>query len=385
MTRIGVWSIGARGSVATTAVLGALAVGAGAAEPTGCVTERPEFADANLPGIGDLVFAGHDVRGTHLVKSAEPLARSGVLPPHLPEAFAEELGAVDRRIRKGLEPRPEGFSRRHADALEEDIRAFAEAESLERVVVVDVSSTEPTPRPTSELTDPDLLEAALDAGTARIPASSVYAYAALRAGCSFVEFTPNAGPRPPALAALAERMGAPWAGSDGKTGETLVKSALAPMFAARALRVRSWSSTNLLGGGDGRTLDDPESNDNKSSSKARGLEHLLGHPVDGPLHIDYVPDLGDTKTAWDHVSFEGFLGARMTLQFTWSGYDSALAAPLVLDLARLTAHAHRTGRVGPVPELGFFFKDPAASDVHGLSEQWRALTAWCGGEEGGRR
>lgn len=385
MTRIGVWSVGARGSVATTAVLGALAVRAAAAEPIGCVTERPEFADADLPGIGDLVFAGHDVRGTHLVKSAEPLARSGVLPPHLPEAFAEELGEVDRRIRKGLEPRSEGYSRRHADALEEDIRAFAEAESLERVVVVDVSSTEPTPRPSPELADPDLLEAALDAGTARVPASSVYAYAALRAGCSFVEFTPNAGPRPPALATLAERLGLPWAGSDGKTGETLVKSALAPMFAARALRVRSWSSTNLLGGGDGRTLDDPESNDNKSSSKTRGLEHLLGHPVDGPLHIDYVPDLGDTKTAWDHVSFEGFLGARMTLQFTWSGYDSALAAPLVLDLARLTAHAHRTGRVGPVPELGFFFKDPAASDVHGLSEQWRTLTAWCAGDGGGRR
>lgn len=385
MTRIGVWSVGARGSVATTAALGALAVRAGAAEPIGCVTERPEFADADLPGIGDLVFAGHDVRGAHLVKSAEPLARSGVLPPHLPEAFAEELGEVDRRIRKGLEPRSEGYSRRHADALEEDIRAFAEAESLERVVVVDVSSTEPTPRPSPELADPDLLEAALDAGTARVPASSVYAYAALRAGCSFVEFTPNAGPRPPALATLAERLGLPWAGSDGKTGETLVKSALAPMFTARALRVRSWSSTNLLGGGDGRTLDDPESNDNKSSSKARGLEHLLGHPVDGPLHIDYVPDLGDTKTAWDHVSFEGFLGARMTLQFTWSGYDSALAAPLVLDLARLTAHAHRTGRVGPVPELGFFFKDPAASDVHGLSEQWRTLTAWCAGDGGGRR
>ncbi|MBR8740970.1 inositol-3-phosphate synthase [Nocardiopsis sp. MG754419] len=385
MTRIGVWLVGARGSVATTAVLGAMAVRAGAAEPTGCVTERPEFAGAGLPGIGDLVFAGHDVHGTHLAKSAEPLARSGVLPPHLPEVFAEELGAVDRRIRRGLEARPEGFARHHADALEADLRAFAEAEDLERVVVVDVSSTEPPPPPSPELADPDLLEAALDAGTARVPASSVYAYAALRAGCSFVEFTPNAGPRAPAVAALAERLGLPWAGSDGKTGETLVKSALAPMFAARALRVRSWSATNLLGGGDGRTLADPESNSNKSASKARGLEALLGHPVDGPLHIDYVPDLGDAKTAWDHVSFEGFLGARMTLQFTWSGYDSALAAPLVLDLARLSAHAHRTGRVGAVPELGFFFKDPAASDVHGLAEQWRALTAWCGGEEGGRR
>jgi hypothetical protein len=124
-------------------------------------------------------------------------------------------------------------------------------------------------------------------------------------------------------------------------------------------------------------LADPASNSNKTASKARGLEHLLGHPVDGPLHIDYVPDLGDAKTAWDHVSFEGFLGARMSLQFTWSGYDSALAAPLVLDLARLAAHAHRTGRVGVVPELGFFFKDPAGSGEHRLASQWDALTDWC--------
>ncbi|GAB3734704.1 inositol-3-phosphate synthase [Nocardiopsis nanhaiensis] len=385
MTRIGVWLVGARGSVATTAVLGALAVRAGAAERTGCVTERPEFAGADLPELGDLVFGGHDVSSTHLAKSAEPLARSGVIPPHLPEAFEEELDAVDRRIRKGLEPRPEGLGRCHVDRLEHDLRAFAEREAVERVVVIDLSSTEPPPAQAAELAEADLLEAALDAGTARVPASSAYAYAALRAGCSFVEFTPNAGPRPAALAALAERLGLPWAGSDGKTGETLVKSALAPMFASRALRVRSWSSTNLLGGGDGATLADPDSNDSKTSSKARGLEHMLGHPVDGPLHIDYVPDLGDAKTAWDHVSFEGFLGTRMTLQFTWSGYDSALAAPLVLDLARLAAHAHRTGRVGPVPELGFFFKDPAGSGVHGLAEQWRALTEWCAAPDGGER
>ncbi|MEU3210486.1 inositol-3-phosphate synthase [Nocardiopsis alba] len=385
MTRIGVWSIGARGSVATTAVLGALAVRAGAVEPIGCVTERPEFAEAGLPGIGDLVFGGHDLHGTHLAKGAEPLAGAGAVPARLTEMFAEELGTVDRRIREGVETPAAGFSRRHVDSLERDLREFAEAESLERVVVVDLSGTEPPPAPAPELTDPGRLEEALDAGNARIPASSAYAYAALRAGCSFVEFTPNAGPRPPALSALAERLGLPWAGSDGKTGETLVKSALAPMFATRALRVRSWSSTNLLGGGDGRTLADPGSNDSKTSSKARGLEHLLGHPVDGPLHIDYVPDLGGTKVAWDHVSFEGFLGARTSLQFTWSGHDSALAAPLILDLARLTAHAHRTGRVGPVPELGFFFKDPAGGGPHGLAEQWRALTAWCSDDRGGLR
>ncbi|MFF8763882.1 inositol-3-phosphate synthase [Nocardiopsis dassonvillei] len=381
MTRVGVWLIGARGSVATTAVLGALAVRSGASGRTGCVTERPEFAPARLPGIGDLVFGGHDVSEIRLCKNAERLARAGVLPAHLPPAFADELDRAEHRLRRGLHTATAGVGRRDVDRLEADLREFAEREALERVVVVDLSSTEPRPEPHAEHTDADALEAALDAGTARIPASSAYAYAALRAGCAFVEFTPNTGPRLPALARLTERSGVPWAGCDGKTGETLVKSALAPMFAARALHVRSWSSLNLLGGGDGATLADPANAESKLASKARGLEHMLGHGPDGPLHIDYVPDLGDAKVAWDHVSFEGFLGARMTLQFTWSGYDSALAAPLVLDLARLTAHAHRRGRVGPLPELAFFFKDPVGTREHGLAEQWRALTSWCAAPE----
>jgi myo-inositol-1-phosphate synthase len=103
---------------------------------------------------------------------------------------------------------------------------------------------------------------------------------------------------------------------------------------------------------------------------------VLGQPVVEPLHIDYVPDLGDWKTAWDHVSFEGFLGVRMSLQFTWQGCDSALAAPLVLDLARLAARAHELGAVGPLGELGFFFKDPVATQEHRLEAQFDALCGW---------
>ena len=139
----------------------------------------------------------------------------------------------------------------------------------------------------------------------------------------------------------------PWGGSDGKTGETLVKSVLAPMFAARSLRVRSWAGTNLLGGGDGGTLADPQAMESKARSKARGLEAMLGHPVDGPVHIDNIADLGDWKTAWDHLTFSGFLGTRMSMQFTWQGCDSSLAAPLVIDLARLADLALRRDEVGP--------------------------------------
>jgi myo-inositol-1-phosphate synthase len=147
------------------------------------------------------------------------------------------------------------------------------------------------------------------------------------------------------------------------------------MFASRALRVLAWSGTNLLGGGDGATLADPAAARSKTTSKRRGLGAMLGGQPEGEVRIDYVPALGQWKTAWDHIAFEGFLGARMTAQFTWHGCDSALAAPLVLDLARLLAAAHRAGVSGPVPELGFFFKDPVGGP-HALAEQYAALRAF---------
>jgi myo-inositol-1-phosphate synthase len=151
---------------------------------------------------------------------------------------------------------------------------------------------------------------------------------------------------------------------------------LAPMFAQRALNVLSWSGTNLLGGGDGATLADPGAASSKNASKQQVLSQNLGREVDGEVHIDYVPALGDWKTAWDHVLFEGFLGARMTLQLTWQGCDSALAAPLVLDLARLTGKACRDGVAGPVAEFGFFFKDPVGAGAHDLATQYAALREW---------
>jgi myo-inositol-1-phosphate synthase len=140
--------------------------------------------------------------------------------------------------------------------------------------------------------------------------------------------------------------------------------------------VHAWSGTNLLGGGDGATLADPHAAESKSVSKERVLTELLGGEVPGEVHIDYVDPLGDWKTAWDHVMFSGFLGVRMTLQFTWQGCDSALAAPLVLDLARLSALALERGHVGAMPFLGFYFKDPIESCEHALTRQYDELVRW---------
>lgn len=358
--RTGVWFVGARGSVATTAVAGCAAVTAGLHPPTGMVTETAPFADSGLPALSSLVFGGHDTASCPLPKRAEALTLAGVLPHGLPSAVGAELAAADREIRQGG---PQAGDTRSDEeiitAFTEDLTDFTRRTGVARTVVVNVSTTEPEPAPDAP----------------RLPASSLYAAAAVRAGCGYVNFTPSTGLRTAALLAAAEAGGIPHAGRDGKTGQTLLRSVLAPMFVQRALTVRAWSGTNLLGGGDGAALADPAAAAAKNAGKERVLADNLGTVPEGEVHIDDVPALGDWKTAWDHIAFDGFLGSRMILQTTWQGCDSALAAPLVIDLARLVARAHEAGLSGPLPELGFYFKDPDSGPA-ALAEQFDALLAF---------
>ncbi|MCA2214348.1 inositol-3-phosphate synthase [Jidongwangia harbinensis] len=371
--RTGIWLIGARGSVAVTATVGALAVRARLTDTTGCVTELPPLRVPSLPAWTDLVIGGHDVVTTPVLKKAEALAAAGVVPARLVAALHDELTAHENDLR----PLPSAATQGETAALiAADLTAFRRRYTLDTVVVVNVSTTEPAPHPHAAHDHLDTLADALRRSHPVLPASALAAYAAFTADCAYVEFTPSTGARLPALDELARRRGVPYAGCDGKTGETLVKSVLAPMFALRNLRVRSWSGLNLLGGGDGANLADPAANAAKVASKQRVLADALGYQPEGTSRIDYVEDIGDFKTAWDLVTFSGFLGTGMRLEFTWHGCDSALAAPLVLDLARLTAAAHRAGRSGPLPELGFFFKDPLGDGPSALAEQWAELTAF---------
>ncbi|WP_182619956.1 inositol-3-phosphate synthase [Promicromonospora sukumoe] len=382
--RTGIWFVGARGSVASTATLGLAAIAEGQSPPTGCVTAREPFASAGLPAFADLVVGGHDISAVTMTKRAECLVETGMIGPRLLAATHDALERADAEVRPGYDPRtahlqdgqePES-QQAVAERLAADIASFQERHELARVVVVDLSSTEPPVDPVPEHDDVDALLGALaDPARAVLPASSVSAYAAILAGAAYAAFTPSAGMNLPALTRLARDRGIPVAGQDGKTGQTWLRTVLAPAFAARGLKVLSWAGTNLLGGGDGATLADPDAVRSKLASKNRGLTALTGSDTT-PLHIDNVPDLGDTKVAWDHVHVEGFLGSRLTLQTTWSAHDSMLAAPLVLDLARLLALAHAAGISGPVPELGFFFKDPWGSDVHDAAEQARAVEEW---------
>lgn len=359
--RYGVWLVGARGSVATTAVVGCAAVAAGLHPPTGMVTETPDFAASGLPPLASLVFGGHDTVDCPLPKRAEHLAEGGVLPHGLPAAVHAELVAAEREIRPGgptLRDSDTGAARTDDDWIDvfaADIRDFTDRHHLAGAVVVNVASTEPAPV----------------AGA--LPPSSLYAAAALRAGCGYVNFTPSTGLHHPALAELAASAGVPYAGRDGKTGQTLLRSVLGPMFQQRALAVRAWSGTNLLGGGDGAALADPAAAAAKNAGKERVLADTLGAAPEGEVHIDDVPALGDWKTAWDHIAFDGFLGSRMILQTIWQGCDSALAAPLVLDLARLLLRAGQKGITGPLGDLGFYFKDPVGDGPASLGEQYTEL------------
>ncbi|MEW6221033.1 MAG: inositol-3-phosphate synthase [Thermodesulfobacteriota bacterium] len=388
-SRVGVWLIGARGAVATTVAVGALARARGLVDDAGLVTALPLFQTLGLPAVEDLVLGGCDIRSAPVLATAERLAGqlSGVRRDLLP-ALAAELAAHDRRLSPGIThnvgpaiarlvagPGPGPADIRAAlAAVTADLRRFREEGRLDRLVVINLASTEPLLADDPSHHDPELFRVRLAAGDGQaMRASTLYAWAALEEGCAFINFTPSNGALLPALVEHARQRRLPVMGNDGKTGETLVKSALAPLFASRNLPVLSWEGTNLLGNLDGAVLDDPEHRAAKVRSKDQVLPRILGYAPHTGVHIHFVPSLDDQKTAWDLIHFQGFLGARMSLQFTWQGYDSILAAPLVLDLARLAAYALARGEGGLLPHLACFFKDPLGVAEQRLVPQFALL------------
>jgi myo-inositol-1-phosphate synthase len=382
-----IWMIGTRGTVATTTAVGTIAVQSGLLPLEGVLTETAPFRSLSLPSVEGIEFGGCDLQPGNLGKAARACSSAvGVFPPGLLEPVAAELHGIriTRGILRGggraveaLAGEAGGAREMARDAIRRitrDLHAFVAGD--EEAVVVNLASTEPLPDPTLLSWDLDALEKALDEDDRRIPASSLYAYAALRAGLPYVNFTPSLGASLPALIELAREAGIPIAGRDGKTGETLVKTALAPMFAIRALTVEGWYGTNILGNTDGRVLADPENRASKVASKKGVLEACLGYAPDGDVRIDYFPPLSDHKVAWDFIQFRGWGGHRMRMQFTWEGTDAALAAPLVIDLARLITLAARRGEGGPVGALGLFFKTPEGSTEMNLHRQYQGLLEW---------
>jgi myo-inositol-1-phosphate synthase len=376
--------------MASTVIVGARAMARGLAERGGLVTELPELAALPLVGPDQLVFGGWEVVSRGLVERARALAFDDrALPPELVAAVTEDLDAVEGRIRPGfLEgggpatrslaapaflPRKEPLAAA-VDRLGDDLDRFRTEHKLETVVVVNLASTEPRIELGPEHRRLDSFRRLIQLDRRRrLTPSILYAYAALERGFPYVNFTPSLGVTPPALHELAQKHHVPFYGSDGKTGETLMKTVLAPLFRYRNLEVLSWEGFNILGGGDGRVLGDPRHKRSKLRSKSGVLASILGYAPHTGVFIEYVPSLGNWKTAWDFIHFRGFLGTKMSVQFIWQGSDAILAAPLVLDLVRLMEFAHRRGEAGPMTHLACFFKDPLGVSVHSFPEQVRML------------
>jgi myo-inositol-1-phosphate synthase len=377
--RVGLWLIGALGGVGSTVALGLAALRRGLTDTTGLVTGLPQFAGLDLDGPGAFVLGGHDIRRGTWDQSVATLARRiGAFDQAVVEACGADLEDWSRNLRPGsvlnsgetiaaLADRPDlpppAAARTDIARLGSDLNEFRDRNRLDQIVVVNVASTEPA-------IDEAALRAELDT---TLPVSSLYALASVENCYPYVNFTPSTGASHPVVEHLAIKRGVPIAGRDGKTGETLVKTVLAPMFARRNLRVLSWVGHNILGNLDGHVLSDPRNKESKVRSKDQVIGEIVGYPLQTHTSIEYIESLDDWKTAWDHVHFQGFLGVRMALQFTWQGCDSALAAPLVLDLARLALLAQRNGEAGVLKHLACFFKSPMGVAQHDFFRQFEML------------
>ena len=399
--KTGLWIIGAWGGVATTAVVGLLNLQKKLVKPIGLTTELPEFSNVDkMPEWDRFVPAGYEIRNCSFGEAADDLINQRALETQAVAPVRDDLAVLDERILPGflansgevVEKMADRFRsekltpRETISAIQTDLKAFAAKNQLEHIIVVNLMSTEPVceyfRNPSEHQTEWenwDAFRALIDSSVeSPVPASTLYAVAALEAGFDFVNFTPSLGATPPALEQLAKTTGTRFFGNDGKTGETLMKSVLAPMFAHRNLNVMSWVGHNIFGNRDGIVLDDPRNKATKVSSKNHLLEQILGYAPQTLVSIEYIQSLGDWKTAWDHIHFQGFLGTPMTLQFTWQGCDSLLAAPLVLDLARLTELARERNFIGRMDFLACFFKSPIRVEEQSFVRQFEKLEEWLG-------
>ncbi len=392
---IGIWFIGALGGIGTTVSVGLASLAKKLTDEVGLVSALARFQKLNLADWGAFTVGGHEIRDTTYAAEARHLhEKSGVFEVGGLKEVQPTLEEFGRNVRPGtlinvgqtieslagetvLKTRGE----RPAVAIERisgDLMEFRQQHKLDHIIVVNVSSTEPPVEDEARKFSWKLLQQKLDRDDeSPVPASSIYAIAAMQSGCDYVNFTPSGGSDLPALEELALEKGVLHVGRDGKTGETLMKAVLAPMFAARNLQVMSWVGHNIFGNMDGKVLDDPVNKANKVRSKDHLLTEILGYKPSTLVTIEYIEDMADWKTAWDHIHFRGFLDTKMTLQFTWQGCDSLLAAPLVLDLVRFTEREHRRGKAGVMTHLSSFFKSPMGANVPPeFHRQYLLLEKW---------
>ncbi|MBW1923887.1 MAG: inositol-3-phosphate synthase [Deltaproteobacteria bacterium] len=385
--KLGVLIPGLGGAVSTTFLAGVEAVRNGLALPVGSLAQMgtvrlgkrfeyriPRIRDlVPLADLGDLVFGGWDIFRENCFEAAsqakvlEKEHLEGVRP------FLEKVSpwpaVFDREYVKNLSGpnvKSEKGHRRLVDALRQEIEAFRKENDLARCVMIWCGSTEAYLTPSEVHGSLTAFEEGLDRDDPAISPSMLYAYAALTSGVPYVNGAPNLTVDIPALEELAEKNGLPIAGKDLKTGQTLMKTILAPGLKARMLGLTGWYSTNLLGNRDGLVLDDKDSFKTKEESKLSALQTILQPEVYPELYeefhhkvsINYYPPRGDQKEGWDCIDIFGWLGYPMQIRVDFLCRDSILAAPLVLDLVLFTDLALRAGMHGIQEWLSFYFKSP---------------------------
>ncbi len=384
--KLGILLVGL-GAVSTTVIAGVFAIRKGLSKPIGSLTQMgtirlgkrtegrsPRIADVlPIASLDDIVFGGWDLFADNCYEAAKT---AGVLEASLLESIRPELEAI--------EPMPAVFDRQYvkrldgpnvkkgknkkdlADQVIADIRKFKASNGLDRLVMVWCGSTEVFMQESAAHQSIAAFEAALEASDPAIPSSMVYAYAALKEGIPFANGAPNLTCDVPAMVELAAQTKSPITGKDLKTGQTLIKTIIAPGLKARLLGVAGWYSTNILGNRDGEVLDDPESFKTKEESKKSVLDYIfqahlypdLYKEIHHVVRINYYPPRGDNKEGWDNVDLVGWLGYPMQLKINFLCRDSILAAPIVLDVALLLDLAKRAGLSGIQEWLSFYFKSP---------------------------
>jgi myo-inositol-1-phosphate synthase len=385
--RLGVLLVGL-GAVASTVIAGTELIRRGLAEPVGSLTQMgtirlgkrteeraPLIRDfVPLAGLDQLVFGAWDPIADNAYEAA---IKCGVLDRHEHiEPIADALRAIEpmpavfeqnyvRRL-QGTNVKTGETKRELAEALRKDIRDFKAANSCDRIVIVWCASTEIFLQPGPAHETIEAFEAAMDASDDSVAPSMLYAYAALKEGVPFMNGAPNLTVDIPAMMELAETAGVPIGGKDFKSGQTMLKTVLAPMLKARMLGLAGWYSTNILGNRDGEVLDDPDNFKTKEESKLGVLEDIL-QPGTYPslyadayhkVRINYYPPRGDSKEGWDNIDIFGWLGYPMQIKVNFLCRDSILAAPLVLDLILFSDLAGRAGLKGIQEWLSFYFKSP---------------------------
>lgn len=339
-----------------------------------------------LAGYKNIVFGGWDLFGEHLAKAAE---EHDVLTHKQFLAVEEDLRKIkpwravgDKNFLANIEGENKLSKTAHRETIEKLRRDLKEFKTIcDEIVVINLASTEKLAAEGSEIFNSlQGFENALDENSAEISPAMLYAYAAIREDVPYGNFTPSAAADIPALIERSEKRGVPIAGKDGKTGQTFIKTVLAPALRARALRVEGWYSTNILGNRDGLALSNEDSLRSKVKTKHSVLKNILGYEVeDHIVDIRYYRPRGDNKEAWDNIDVRGFLGRPMQIKVNFLCRDSILAAPLAIEIARCLDLAKSRGEAGIIEPLSIFFKLPMTrndSPEHAFHRQEEMFLEW---------